>query len=163
MGSGSGEPTGIVTAAVTAGNTNVFPNGETAAVAYNDLVNIEHAVDPAYRENASSKWMFSDALLKLLKKLVDGQSRPLWQPGLTASFQQGAAVMTGSKPKILEHEYVINQDMAVPAASASTVLFGDMSTFKVRDVAGGTTVPGRFAGATPTICKSSALHCLATL
>ena len=140
VGTGTNEPTGIVNASVTAGNIVTFPGGETASIAYNDLVNVEHAVDPAYRENPSSKWMFSDTILKLLKKLVDSSNRPLWQPGLTASFQQGAAVMTGSKPKILEHEYVINQDMAVPAASAYSVLFGDMSCFKVRDVAGGTTV-----------------------
>lgn len=139
-GSGTNEPTGIVTATVTAGNVLQLGAGNTASIAYNNLVDLEHAVDPAYRENPSSKWMFGDTMLKLLKKLVDGSSRPLWQPGLTASFQQGAAVMTGSKPKILEHEYVINQDMSVPAASAYTMLFGDMSTFKVREVAGGTTL-----------------------
>jgi HK97 family phage major capsid protein len=140
VGTGTNEPTGIVTAATTAGNVLQLGAGNTAAIAYANLVDLEHLVDPAYRENPSSKWMFGDTMLKLIKKLVDGSSRPLWQPGLTASFQQGAAVMTGSKPKILEHEYVINQDMATPAASAYTMLFGDMSTFKVREVAGGTTL-----------------------
>jgi HK97 family phage major capsid protein len=129
-----------VTAAVAAGNLLTLGAGNTSTIAYANLVDLEGLVDPAYRENPASKWMFSDGMLKLLKKLVDGNQRPLWQPGLTASFQGGAAVVTGSKPKILEHEYVINQDMAVPAASAYSMLFGDMSTFKVRDVAGGTTL-----------------------
>lgn len=140
VGTGVGEPTGIVTAAAAAGNVLTLGAGNTASIAYNNLVDLQHSVDPAYRENSSSKWMFSDTMLKLLKKLVDTQNRPLWQPGLTASFQQGAAVMTGSKPKILENEYVINNDMPIPAASAYSALFGDMSTFKVRKVAGGTTM-----------------------
>lgn len=140
VGTGTGEPTGIVPAATTAGNILTLGAGNTASIAYANLVDLEHLVDPAYRENDTSRWMFSDTMLKLLKKLVDGNSRPLWQPGLTASFQQGAAVMTGSKPKILEHEYVVNNDMAIPAASAYSMLFGDLSTFKVREVAGDTTV-----------------------
>lgn len=140
VGSGTAEPTGIVNAAVAAGNVLQLGAGNTASIAYANLVDLQHSVDPAYRENPASKWMFSDTVLKVLKKLVDGQSRPLWQPGLTASFQMGAAVMTGSKPKILENEYVVNQDMAVPAANAYSVLFGDMSTFKAREVAGGTTL-----------------------
>lgn len=141
VGSGTGEPTGIVTAAVTAGLTYGFASGETATISYNDLVNIEHTVDPSYRYNDSTRWMFSDTMLKLLKKLVDGQSRPLWQPGLTASFRNGAAVdLVAAKPMILDHPYIINQDMAVPATSSDSVLFGDMSAFKVREVSGGTTV-----------------------
>ena len=140
IGTGTNEPTGIVTAATTSANLLQLLTGHTADIAYANLIDLEHLVDPAYRENQASRWMFSDTMLKLLKKLVDGNLRPLWQPGLTASFQQGAQVLTGSKPKILEHEYVINQDMAVPAASAYTMLFGDMRTFKVREVAGGTTV-----------------------
>lgn len=140
VGSGTNEPTGIVTAAVAAANILTLGAGNTASIAYSNLVDLEHQVDPAYRENPSSRWMFSDTALKIIKKLVDGSNRPLWQPGLSASFQMGAAVMTGSKPKILDHEYVINQDMATPAASAYSVLFGDLSNFKVREVAGGTTL-----------------------
>jgi|ERR1700722_120489 len=141
VGTGTNEPTGIITAATTDGNINTFPTGETAAIAYNDLVNIEHSVDPAYRFEPATRWMFSDAMLKLIKKLVDGNNRPLWQPGLASSFREGAAVdLVASKPTILDHPYVINQDMATPAANAYTVAFGDMSKFKVREVAGGTTL-----------------------
>jgi HK97 family phage major capsid protein len=107
-----------------------------------NLVDLEHLVDPAYRNNPASRWMFSDTMLKLLKKLVDTQNRPLWQPGLTASFENGAGVLGigGAGPKMLDHEYIVNTDMAVPAADAYSMVFGDLSTFKVREVAGGTTV-----------------------
>jgi HK97 family phage major capsid protein len=144
VGSGNSEPNGIVTAAVAAGSTSQFASNSGAGVlgpAYADLVNLEHAVDPAYRFNPATYSMFNDATLKAIKKLVDGNNRPLWQPGLTASFRDGAAVdLIAAKPLILDHPYIINQDMAVPAASADSMLFGDMSTFKVREVAGGTTV-----------------------
>jgi HK97 family phage major capsid protein len=141
VGTGTNEPTGIVTAATNAGNVYTMPTGNTASITYAGLVNLQHSVDPSYRENPSSKFMFSDTFLKLLKLLVDSNNRPLWQPGLTASFANGANVnLGGAHPKILENEYIINQDMAVPATSAYSALFGDLSTFKVREVAGGTTV-----------------------
>jgi HK97 family phage major capsid protein len=137
VGSGSSAPTGIVTAAVTAGSVYVAggstSSGETTSFTYTDLVNLEHTVDPAYRFNASSKFMFSDTVLKGLKLLLDGNDRPLWQPGLVASFREGAGV-DSIKPTILDHDYVINQDMAVPASAAYSMLFGDMSAFKVRVV-----------------------------
>jgi HK97 family phage major capsid protein len=141
LGTGSGEPTGIVTAAVAAGNIYTMPTGETAAISYQDLVNIEHSVDPAYRYNPTTAWMFSDAQLKLIKKLVDGQNRPLWQPGLSASFREGATVdITSSRPTIMGHPYLINQNMPTPAANAYSILFGDLNTFKVRQVGEGATV-----------------------
>jgi HK97 family phage major capsid protein len=130
-----------VTAAVAAGNIFTLGTGHTADIAYANLVDVEHSVDPAYRYNPASFWMFSDAELKLLKKLVDTTGRPLWQPGLTASFREGAAVdLVATKPTVLDHAYMINQDMAVPAASGYSALCGDMQKFKVREVAGGTTL-----------------------
>ena len=142
VGSGTNEPTGISTAAVAAGSIYTCPTGETASLTYNDLVNLEHTVDPEYRYTASTYFMFSDAVLKILKKLVDSQNRPLWQPAITSSFREGAATqgMDTSHPLILDHPYIINQDLATPAANAYTVLFGDLSTFKVREVSGGTSV-----------------------
>jgi HK97 family phage major capsid protein len=138
LGTGSAEPTGIVTAAVAAGNVLQFPTGQTASINYGNLVDLEHSVDPAYRYNPSSYWMMSDAMLKTIKKLVDGNGRPLWQPGLSASFEVGAApqLLGGYRPTILDHPYILNQDMAAPAASAYSILFGDMSRFKVRKVVG---------------------------
>ena len=129
-GSGSSEPLGIVTAAVAAGNTYTAPTGETTSLVYNDLVSLEHAVNPSYRYLPTSKYMFHDSTLKVLKQLKDSALRPLWQPGLTASFQ------TGAEPQILGHGYIINNDMPVMAANANSILFGDMSAYKIRKVAG---------------------------
>lgn len=135
VGSGTGEPNGILTAAVAAGNVFQFPTGSTTTVQYAQMVDLEHSVDPAYRYEPSTRWMFADAVLKSVKQLVDGNNRPLWQPGLTASFGEGAAVnLLAARPTILSHPYIINQDMPAPAAEAYTWLFGDMSKYKLRKI-----------------------------
>jgi HK97 family phage major capsid protein len=131
VGSGTNEPNGIVTAAVAAGLTYTLSSSTT--LDYADLVNLEHSVNPSYR-NANSRFMFSDALLKQMKLLVDSQNRPLWQPGLTASFANGAAVIGSGRPTILGYPFAINDDIAAPAHLANSILFGDMSTYKVRKV-----------------------------
>jgi len=68
--------------------------------------------------------MFSDAALKVIKKLLDSQNRPLWLPDVA-----GNAPAT-----ILGYGYQINQDVAVPAASAKSIVFGDLSKYVIRDV-----------------------------
>lgn len=118
-GDGSSKPTGIV-AGATVGKNGA--SGQVATVIYADLVDLEHSVDPAYRTGA--KWMFSDAALKVIKKLLDSQNRPLWLPDVA-----------GNAPaSILGYGYQINQDVAVPAASAKSIVFGDLSKYVIRDV-----------------------------
>ncbi len=120
-GDGSSKPYGIVTGA-SLGKTGAA--GQTTSITYNDLVDLEHSIDPAYR--TGSAWMMSDAMVKALKKLVDGQSRPLWQPGLTV----------GAPDNIMGYPYFINQDVAAPAASAKSLLFGKLDSYYFRDVQG---------------------------
>jgi HK97 family phage major capsid protein len=108
--------------------------GGATSVTVDNLTDLEHAVDPAYRNQPTSKYMFNDSTLKALKKLKDSSNRPLWQPALTASFGQGA------QPTVNDHGYLINNDMATMAANAYSILFGDLSKFKVRKVAGGTSL-----------------------
>jgi HK97 family phage major capsid protein len=128
VGVGTTEPKGIVPSAVSAGLIYTAPNGSTTSIAFDDLTELEHTVDPAYRDGA--KYMFNDAVLKSLKKLKDSANRPIWQPAQMAGQYQGAPAT------INDHPYVINNDMATMAAGAASVLFGDMSAYKVRRVAG---------------------------
>lgn len=129
-GSGASQPSGVVTGATlgfTAGNASggtSTATGSTTTFNFDDLVELEHSVDPAYRKNA--KFMMSDAALKLAKKLKDGIGRPLWMAGLAVK----------EPDTINSYSYVINQDMATPAASAKPVLFGDFSNYFIRRVAG---------------------------
>ena len=119
------QPSGVVTDSIE-GSTGADVN----AVTYTELVTLQHSVDPAYRADPSCRWMFNDNTLGVLKKLVDGDSRPLWQAG----------VAVGEPDRILGKPYTINQDMASIAAStagtggAKVILFGAFNRYIIRDV-----------------------------
>ncbi len=88
-GTGTGQPQGIVTAT---GIGKVGLTGQTAAVLPDDLVDLEHSVDPAYRSMPGVGWMWHDTTLRQLKKLKDSQGRPLWLPGFsTDDAREGRA------------------------------------------------------------------------
>lgn len=122
-GTGSGQPNGVVTASA-AGKAGAV--SATPAITYDDLVDLEHSVDPAYR--ALAKWMMHDQTVKLIRKLKDSAGRPIWVPSYDGGISKGAAAELLGKP------LVVNQHMATPAASAKTVLHGDFSYYKIRDV-----------------------------
>jgi HK97 family phage major capsid protein len=123
-GTGSSQPNGVVTAA---GNSSVTLAG-TATVTYDNIVDIIHSVDPAYRNNA--RFMFHDGALKMLKKVKilqysgDTAGVPLWQPSLVA----------GQPDLIHGYPYIINQSMTTPATGVKSILFGDFSKYIIRDV-----------------------------
>lgn len=112
-GSGTTQPVGIVPTA-TVGATGA--TGETLTISYSDLINLEHSIDPAYR-GPNCRYVMSDAMLKVLRKLTDQYGRPLWDPIPTVGFP---ATING-------WPYVIDQAMPVPAANAKSLLFGDIS------------------------------------
>ena len=124
-GTGTGQPNGIVTAA-TAGKTGT--TGQTTTVIYDDLVDLQHSIDPAYRAGGNAKFMMNDASLKVIRKLKDGQQRPIFVPG----YEVG--VPGGVPDTLLGSPVVVNQDVAVMAANAKSILFGDFSFYKIRDV-----------------------------
>lgn len=123
-GTGTAQPGGIVTGA-TAGK--VGTTGQTATVIFDDLVDLIHAVDPAYRQSSRCGFMMNDASLKVIRKLKDSQNRPVFIPGYDG--------LAGAMPdNVLGYGVTVNQDMATMAANAKSILFGDMSKYIVRDV-----------------------------
>ncbi|MDK1489372.1 phage major capsid protein [Sinorhizobium sp. 7-81] len=120
VGDGSAKPNGIVTAA-----TAVTGVAAAAAVTFDNLIDLFHAVDPAYRDDPSARWMFNDGTLKALRKIKDAEDRYVWQP---------ADVRTGAPATILEKPYSINQAVAAIGASNKSVLFGAFNRYVVRMV-----------------------------
>lgn len=124
-GTGSSQPNGIVTAS-TAGK--VGATGQTATITYDDLVDLEHSVDPAYRSGAGVAFMMHDSTLKVLRKIKDTEGRPIFVPG----YEQGNP--GGAPDRLLGRRIVISQEMPVMAADAKSVLFGDFSRYFIREV-----------------------------
>ncbi|MEM9566291.1 MAG: phage major capsid protein [Actinomycetota bacterium] len=110
-GSGASEPQGFLTGVASGKQT---AGGQTTSIIYADLVDLEHSVDPAYR-NERSRFMFNDLTLASLRKLVDADGRPLWEP----SLQVGQPNLINGSP------YTVNQDMPDLAASATPMAYGD--------------------------------------
>lgn len=100
------------------------------AVTYAELVDLEHSVDPAYRAGPV-RYLFNDSTLAALRKLVDGQGRPLWVPWLG----QGVA---GSVPATFNGwNYTIVQAMPSMATGNRSIAFGDFDRgYKYRRVSG---------------------------
>lgn len=119
VGTGTSQPRGIVTAAV----DSTFLTGAAQGVLYPNLMDLIHSVDPAYRSNA--RLMMNDSVLKMMKKMVDGENRPIWQQGLIG----------GAPATIDGYPYTINQSM-VSTAAGKCIIFGDLSTYVIREVRG---------------------------
>lgn len=121
LGDGTGDPNGIVTAS-TLGFTAPLADG----ISFDDMIELEHSVDPAYRIGSNVRWMFNDTTLKKLRKIKDTVTgNYIWQP---------ADARTGAPASILDHPYSVNQAMANVADSQKSVLFGDFSKYIVRRV-----------------------------
>jgi len=119
-GSGSSDVEGIVTnsaAGVTA--------AATGAITADEVIDLIHSVDPAYRASPNSAIMMNDSTLAAVRKLKDGNGNYLWQMG---NYQAGVP------QTLLGYNVVVNQDMDSLAAAKKVMLFGDMSKFYVRKV-----------------------------
>ena len=112
------KPEGIVTASAEGQEA-----AAVAAVTYEELLDLLHSVDPAYRRMGAA-WMFHDNTLRELRKLTDGEGRLLFQPGM----------VPGEPNQVLGSPYVINQDMPVMEADAKPILYGWMGSYAVRNV-----------------------------
>lgn len=124
-GTGTGQPQGVVPA-VSVGKTGL--TGQTTSVIFDDLVDLQHSVDPAYRELGNESFMMNDQTLRQIRKIRDGQNRPIFVPG----YEVG--VPGGVPDTLLGNRVIVNQDMANMAANARSILFGDFSFYTIRDV-----------------------------
>lgn len=120
VGTGSGQPHGIVTAAGL-GRTAA----SVSAITYDEIIGLEHSVNPAYREAPKVRYMFNDDTLETVRKIKDGDGNYLWQAG---------NVRDGVPPALNGRPYRINQAMANIGASARPIVFGDFGKYFVRKV-----------------------------
>jgi HK97 family phage major capsid protein len=119
-GTGADQPKGIVTAC-TVGKTAA----SATAIKWDEVIDLEHSVDPAYRNNPGVGYMCHDGIIQALRKLKDGEGRYLWQ----------MSANSGEPDRLNARPITRNQSMqATVATGKQTLLFGDLTKYKIRRV-----------------------------
>jgi HK97 family phage major capsid protein len=123
VGSGTGGvPTGVLTATVAANAGTTM--GTVGAISGDDIIALYYSVIDAYRRNA--KFMMNDATVGKLRGVKDAYGQYLWQPGL----------VSGAPDILLGKPVVTDVNMPTVATGNQSVIFGDFSTYFVRQVNG---------------------------
>jgi HK97 family phage major capsid protein len=129
VGTGTGQPTGLITAATT-GVTAANSTSQVTSIIYDSIINLIHAVDPAYRAMGNCKFMMNDSSVRVVRQIKDTAGRPIFVPGYDTTHNEQAF----SWPDMLcGYPVVINQDVPVMAANAKSIAFGDFSYYYIRD------------------------------
>jgi HK97 family phage major capsid protein len=124
VGDGSGKPLGIAHAS--SGVTiSQAATGNATSFTYDALVAFVYAVPYQYRRNAV--WVLADNGVRNLYTMKDSQNRPLWSTDVS-----------GSGPdRLLGYPIYTSPDLATPAASAKSGVFGDIRRgYRIRRVNG---------------------------
>lgn len=124
-GDDNGKPNGIVTAA----NAGATAIGTAAGAGLGapffgpqDLIDIELAVLPAYRQRPGAGFMVSTTAMAKMRKFRDTTGQFLWQP----------AVAAGQPSTYNGFPVYENPAMAAAASASKSVLFGDFSSYIIR-------------------------------
>lgn len=123
-GTGTNQPTGIVTSATT-GVTGAV-TGVSGAPSYANLVDLEYSVIAPYRQSRSCYWLAADKTIGGFRKITDTVGRPIWEP----------SAVLGSPDLLLGKPLVADPFMPAQAVSAKSIAFGDFSQYFVRLVGG---------------------------
>jgi len=117
-GTGAATPKGIITCAGT------FTPASATALTFDDILGLEHSIDPAYR-TVGCGYMAHDTILLAIRKLKDGMGQPIWQ----SNWQ------SGQPDRLNGYGVTLNQDMDSTIASGKkTLLFGQLNRYKIRSV-----------------------------
>lgn len=118
-GSGSGAPQGIDLG--TTGSTSAATDEWTA----DELVDVYHAINSKYRQNAV--WMLADSTVQEFRKLKDSTGQYLWQPGMAA----------GIPDMLFGKRVVTDNDVMALGTGNESIIFGDLQRgYTVRVVGG---------------------------
>lgn len=121
---GGNAPEGVVTAIPAASITTASTGNATTIKKADDLIDLQHSVDPAYLSDPSCGWMMHHQELREVRKLKDGEGRWLFQPATA-----------GMPASILGFPLTMNNEMSSPTASTIGMLFGAFRYYLIRRVA----------------------------
>ena len=118
-GDGLGKPYGMLHASngAAAGVTSASATAITA----DELLDLIYSLKAPYRKRAV--FLMHDSTIKAVRKLKDGNSQYLWQPGMKE----------GEPDMLLGYRLVTSTHMPTIAADAKPILFGDLSSYWIAD------------------------------
>lgn len=101
--------------------------GKTASSAtvltFDDIIELEHSVNAAYRMGPKVRYQMHDSTVKALRKIKDSNGRYVWSDG---DVTKGVPATLNGKP------VSFNYAMAEIGASADVIAYGDFSQYFVR-------------------------------
>jgi len=118
-GNGTGKPLGIL--AASGGAELGVTSASATAVTMDEIMDLFYSLRAPYRRG--SVFIMNDATVKALRKLKNGNGDYLWQPSVTAN----------TPDTLLNRPVYTSSFMPTIAASASTILFGDLGYYWVAD------------------------------
>ena len=132
VGTGSGQPQGLMSAAIVGSNGTIATGGSLITPTYENLVDLAYSVNDAYRSGGSTAWLMRDATAGNLRKLRDGAGGTvgavLWEPSQQSGIQQG------QPDRLLGFPVYTDPNVASLASNAKIVAFGDFSAYYIRTV-----------------------------
>lgn len=118
---------GALPQGLTVGGTTGVTAASATVVTTDEIINLVHSVDPAYRNSGNATWMFGDTVLGNVRKLKDTTNQYLWQPGMQA----------GLPDRLFGYPIEINPDMPAPTTGNKSIAFGDFNQgYLIREVNG---------------------------
>ena len=126
VGTGTAQPDGIMVSAGI-GVTGAGSLATTSGISYDNLVDLQESLDPAYGSDPNCKWMMHQSMRKAVRKIKDTTGRPIWEPSLQA----------GAPDVLLGRAALVNNDMATVAQNSLSLGYGNIrAAYVLRNVTG---------------------------
>ena len=122
-GSGTAQPTGIVTSSTLGVTTATTVAGVPSM---DNLIDLFYSVIAPYRNRATAAWVIKDTTAAAIRKIKDTTNNYIWQP----------SVVLGAPDLLLSKPVYTDPNIAATGTGNKSVLFGDISAYAVRVVNG---------------------------
>ncbi|MEO8697085.1 MAG: phage major capsid protein [Acidimicrobiales bacterium] len=132
LGTGSGQPQGVVTAALVGSNGTIPTGGSLITPSYENIVDLVYSVNGSYRASGNAAFLMRDVTAAQVRKLRDGAGGTLGAPLWSPSQVQG--IQSGEPGQLLGYPVYTDPAMASCASNAKIAVFGDWSAYFLRQV-----------------------------
>ena len=114
-GDGNHKPIGLLHD--TLGAETGITTASSTAITADELIDMQHSLKSGYRRKAV--WIMNDATISAIRKLKDGNSQYIWQPGI----KEGAPDM------LFNQRVLMSNYMPLIGTGAKVILYGDFSYY----------------------------------